>query len=131
MTYELWYWDGIPGRGEFIRLALEAGGIAYEDKVRTLPNGDEALARDMARERPDAICGEERLHGHGHLAPECAVVVEHGDPFVLRHVVSAVVGGDALDEIEDGPFRGAFVPGGQGIGDRSGHMPTNPSTSST
>ena len=24
MTYDLWYWDGIPGRGEFVRLALEA-----------------------------------------------------------------------------------------------------------
>lgn len=22
MTYDLWYWDGIPGRGEFVRLAL-------------------------------------------------------------------------------------------------------------
>ncbi|PKD78697.1 glutathione S-transferase, partial [Escherichia coli] len=29
MTYDLWYWDGIPGRGEFVRLALEAGGIPY------------------------------------------------------------------------------------------------------
>jgi glutathione S-transferase len=49
MTYELWYWDGIPGRGEFVRLALEAGAIAYEDKVRTL--GDEALIADMAQPR--------------------------------------------------------------------------------
>jgi glutathione S-transferase len=31
MTYELWYWPGVPGRGEFIRLAFEAGGIAYCD----------------------------------------------------------------------------------------------------
>ena len=28
---ELWYWPGIPGRGEFVRLALEAGGIAYRE----------------------------------------------------------------------------------------------------
>jgi glutathione S-transferase len=50
MTYELWYWDGIPGRGEFVRLALEAGGIPYVDKVRTV--GAEAMLADMARERP-------------------------------------------------------------------------------
>lgn len=38
MTYELHYWPSIPGRGEFVRLALEAGGAAYVDVAR----GDEA-----------------------------------------------------------------------------------------
>jgi len=31
MTYELFYWPGIPGRGEFIRLALEDAGADYVD----------------------------------------------------------------------------------------------------
>ena len=31
MTYELYYWPGIQGRGEFIRLALEEGGARYCD----------------------------------------------------------------------------------------------------
>jgi glutathione S-transferase len=31
MTYELYYWPGIQGRGEFIRLALEEGGAHYTD----------------------------------------------------------------------------------------------------
>ena len=31
MTYELYYWPGIQGRGEFIRLALEEGGVRYRD----------------------------------------------------------------------------------------------------
>lgn len=31
MTYELYYWDGIPGRGEFVRLVLEEAGAAYRD----------------------------------------------------------------------------------------------------
>lgn len=31
MRYELYYWPDIPGRGEFIRLALEAGGADYID----------------------------------------------------------------------------------------------------
>lgn len=35
MTYELYYWDGIQGRGEFVRLALEEAGAKYLDKGRT------------------------------------------------------------------------------------------------
>ncbi|RCS22225.1 glutathione S-transferase [Phyllobacterium salinisoli] len=34
MPYELYYWDGIPGRGEFIRLALEEAGADYVDVAR-------------------------------------------------------------------------------------------------
>ena len=32
--YELYYWPIIQGRGEFIRLALEAGGASYADVAR-------------------------------------------------------------------------------------------------
>jgi glutathione S-transferase len=46
MTYDLWYWTGIPGRGEFVRLALEAGGIPYRDRARE--EGDSAMIEDMA-----------------------------------------------------------------------------------
>ena len=34
MTYELHYWPTIQGRGEFVRLALEAAGVAYIDVAR-------------------------------------------------------------------------------------------------
>ncbi|RZJ84497.1 MAG: glutathione S-transferase [Brevundimonas sp.] len=34
MTYRLYYWPTIQGRGEFIRLALEAAGAAYDDVSR-------------------------------------------------------------------------------------------------
>ena len=34
MTYELHYWPTIPGRGEFVRLALEAAGAPYVDVTR-------------------------------------------------------------------------------------------------
>ena len=34
MTYELYYWPGIQGRGEFVRLALEEAGARYEDVAR-------------------------------------------------------------------------------------------------
>jgi glutathione S-transferase len=53
MDYELWYWDGIPGRGEYVRLALEAAGVPYTEKVRQPQVGDEGLVQDMARDRDD------------------------------------------------------------------------------
>jgi glutathione S-transferase len=35
MAYELYYWDGIQGRGEFVRLALEQAGADYLDVARS------------------------------------------------------------------------------------------------
>jgi glutathione S-transferase len=34
MPYELYYWPGIQGRGEFVRLALEAAAASYVDVAR-------------------------------------------------------------------------------------------------
>ena len=34
MPYELFYWPGIQGRGEFVRLALEEAGADYVDVAR-------------------------------------------------------------------------------------------------
>ena len=45
MSYDLWYWPSIQGRGEFVRLALEAAGVDYRDRART--DGVEALTEDM------------------------------------------------------------------------------------
>ena len=50
MRYELYYWPEIPGRGEFVRLALEASGADYVDVAR-LPGrgkGVAAMTRLMA-----------------------------------------------------------------------------------
>ena len=35
MRYELYYWPGIQGRGEYVRLALEEAGAAYADVARS------------------------------------------------------------------------------------------------
>jgi len=45
MAYDLWYWPGIPGRGEFVRLALEARGIPYRDRAQA--GGVEAIVADL------------------------------------------------------------------------------------
>ena len=39
MRYELYYWPGIQGRGEFVRLALEAAGADYVDVARLSGRG--------------------------------------------------------------------------------------------
>lgn len=49
MTYQLWYWPSIQGRGEFVRLALEAAGLPYDDRART--DGAKAMMADM-KQRP-------------------------------------------------------------------------------
>lgn len=33
-TYDLYYWPGLPGRGEFIRLVFEEAGVPYRDMGR-------------------------------------------------------------------------------------------------
>jgi glutathione S-transferase len=50
MRYELYYWPGIQGRGEFVRLALEAAGARYVDVARLSTRdggGTRALMRLM------------------------------------------------------------------------------------
>ncbi|GAB3339797.1 MULTISPECIES: glutathione S-transferase [Chromohalobacter] len=43
MQYELYYWPGIPGRGEYVRLALEAAGADYVDVARECQEGVSAI----------------------------------------------------------------------------------------
>ncbi len=44
MRYQLFYWPDIQGRGEFVRLALEDAGAAYDDVARTKAGMDRMLA---------------------------------------------------------------------------------------
>jgi glutathione S-transferase len=55
MTYELHYWPGIQGRGEFVRLALEDAGADYLDVARKPAaegGGVQALARSLSALAP-------------------------------------------------------------------------------
>ncbi|ARP78621.1 glutathione S-transferase [Bordetella genomosp. 6] len=80
MAYDLWYWDGIPGRGEFVRLALEAGKIPYRDRARE-PGGD--MLADMRRRRDTAPFAPPYLVADGMTIAQTANIllflgVEHG-----------------------------------------------------
>ena len=56
MAYQLYYWPGIQGRGEFVRLALEDAGAAYEDvaRIRGVPALMEAMKNLDPAKRPFA-----------------------------------------------------------------------------
>ena len=43
MRYELYYWPSIQGRGEFVRLALEAAGADYVDVARGSPDDGQGV----------------------------------------------------------------------------------------
>jgi glutathione S-transferase len=51
MRYQLYYWPTIPGRGEFVRLALEQADVAYDDVARRGRTGMAALLRGLADAR--------------------------------------------------------------------------------
>ncbi len=53
MHYELYYWSGIQGRGEFVRLALEDAGADYSDMARV--HGDAALMPFLQGEEAGAL----------------------------------------------------------------------------
>ena len=74
MTYDLWYWPGIQGRGEFVRLPMEAAGIAYRDRARK--DGAEALMDD--------------LNGRGGIKPFAPPYLVDGDFCIAQaaHIVS-------------------------------------------
>ncbi len=62
MTYQLHYWPNIQGRGEFVRLALEAAGASYTDVARGDPADEQGLpamlhcVQDASLTRPPLAC---------------------------------------------------------------------------
>ncbi len=52
MHYQLYYWTGLQGRGEFVRLALEDAGAAYTHVARI--QGDEAMTAFLQGEQVGA-----------------------------------------------------------------------------
>ncbi|OOG53747.1 glutathione S-transferase [Rhodanobacter sp. C03] len=53
MRYRLYYWSGIQGRGEFVRLALEDAGAGYVDIARE--QGDDVIMPFLAGERAGGL----------------------------------------------------------------------------
>jgi glutathione S-transferase len=69
-TYQLFYWSGIQGRGEFVRLALEAAGAAYDDVGRQSAGqggGDKAVAGILRGEEGSPLPFAPPVLRHGPL----------------------------------------------------------------
>lgn len=56
MSYRLYYWPGLPGRGEFVRLVLEQAGAPYVD-VGRLPETEGGGVPAIARVRRGDLGG--------------------------------------------------------------------------
>ncbi len=72
--YELFYWPGLQGRGEFIRLAFEDAGVPYDDVGRrpdSRSGGVAAIERLLAEPRR-------------HLAPFGPPFLRHGDVVIAQ-----------------------------------------------
>ena len=74
MPYELFYWPGIQGRGEFVRLALEEAGADYVDVAR---------GRGPGR----GVSAMTALMGDGALAPFAPPFLRDGD-VIVSHVAN-------------------------------------------
>lgn len=113
--YELHYWPTIQGRGEFVRLALEAGGAAYIDVAR----GDEAAGQglpamlhyleDPSVPRPPFACpflvDGKKVIGQTaaillYLAPRLRLVPEADADRLWAHQVQLTIA-DLVSEVHD------------------------------
>jgi glutathione S-transferase len=77
-TYELHYWPGLPGRGEFVRLALEEAGVPYRDVAR-----DDRVAGDTGIDDPAVVTPAFAMpvlrHGKRVIGQTAAILLYLGD----------------------------------------------------
>jgi glutathione S-transferase len=69
-TYQLYYWPGIQGRGEFVRLVLEQAGVPYDDVARRPKEeggGPGAITRLLAHRNPGLLPLAPPVLVHGEL----------------------------------------------------------------
>lgn len=84
LPYQLHYWPGIQGRGEFVRLALEAAGAPYVDVARGGSTGSKGgaqglpalfhLLQDPSVPRPPFACPV-LVHGKAVVAQTAAILL--------------------------------------------------------
>ena len=76
VSYELYYWPGIQGRGEFVRLSLEEAGAPYVD-----------VARERGPGRGVAAMTKMLKGGGGALTPFAPPFLKDGE-VVISHVAN-------------------------------------------
>lgn len=113
MSFQLYYWPTIQGRGEFVRLAFEAAGADYVDVARRGKSGRGLAAlmklMDGAAERPPfappfVVWGDEVVAQTANilawLGPKLKLVPAAAGAQRWAHQLQMTVG-DFVDEIHD------------------------------
>ena len=72
---KLWYWPNIQGRGEFVRLPLEAAGIPYEDCAREQGAGE--LIADLEARKGRAPFAPPYVDDDGQVFAQVANILLH------------------------------------------------------
>lgn len=108
VTYDLYYWSGIQGRGEFVRLALEDAGAAYRDVARE--EGDGAISSFLERAptpsfAPPYLVDGETTVGQtaailAYLGPKLGLAPADGRLRLWTHQIQLTIA-DAVDEAHD------------------------------
>jgi glutathione S-transferase len=111
MPYHLHYWPSIPGRGEFVRLALEAAGADYVDVARGSAGVSALLGllEDEAVQRPAFACpvlvdGKVVIGQTAaillYLGPRLGLVAKSEADRLWTHQIQLTIA-DMVDEVHD------------------------------
>ena len=89
--FDLYYWPGIPGRGEYIRLPLEASGSSYTEIVRENENGFDDMIKLMdskgtGDENGNPPCLAPPMLGVSGAGKDGKYLVMHQTPAILQYL---------------------------------------------
>jgi glutathione S-transferase len=115
MAYELYYWNGLQGRGEFVRLALEDAGADYVDVARGAKKdgqGTDAMMKILnSRTEPHIPFAPPFLKDGELIVPHVANILQYLGPKLglapknerLRHVAHGLqlTIADLIAEVHD------------------------------
>ncbi len=109
---ELYYWPGIQGRGEFVRLLLEDTGADYVDVARERKNGLAAMMHFLDGDEPGALpfappfvkvgptIVSQTANVLAYLAPRLGRVPKNEAPRAEAHQIQLTIA-DFVDEVHD------------------------------
>lgn len=98
--YELIYYTGVPGRGEYIRLLLEEAGASYKDTS--------SLPMDKCREAVTAYLSDDYLGEQGNPPYYAPPLFKHGDLIISQTTNILMYLGRQLrlsGSLENDPYR--------------------------
>ncbi|CEI62785.1 hypothetical protein FVEN_g640 [Fusarium venenatum] len=115
--YELIYWPGIPGRGEFIRLVFEEAGVPYSDVAQDTEKGFEAIKKLTATDNigddlnPPALAPPALRHGDLlisqttnvllYVAPKLGLAPKEGNGLYHLNQIALTIMDGLVNELHD------------------------------